>query len=609
MSDNRKQQAFNTRVRAARLARDRQHETFEPNGEEERYVRPNDTSFRTYLGSYTKGLPHNRRTGLVTAPKHFERFVDAINSGNPTDFIKVPLGPRPGLEFNSEEECMDANLFNSGIAGRTCLRAWESMGAGLVFDLEGPDAQACGMPPAPKLDSDELAAEISELYWMSLIRDVKFNDFSSDRTVRRAANRLNKMPWIRMSDAPSSSLTPEERRRLRGPFTPQNVFRGVLTGDDVGPYISQFLLAGTRGIGDIHSRADGYIKYGAHRIDQRVRRAGENLDYMTTWEAFLDVQNGAAVAERATFESGDDAYRFITTPRDLATFVHFDALYQAYLNACLIMIDNKVPYDEGIPFRGKDFKDHQQGFAHFGDPHILTLVTEVATRALKAARFQKFNTHRRLRPEAVGGLIERFHNEQDNELFAGVRPLYQAVDRSLLNSVAEHNEEQNQGSDFGVPRAQDFNPAGEILETRLLPMAFPEGSPMHPSYGAGHATVAGACVTVLKAFFKHDARLPFCFVPNEDGTKLVDNSNNMESKLTVEGELNKACSNISIGRNWAGVHYYSDYYESILLGEEIAIGILEEQMLTYPEIENFHMTLPRFNGETIRITRDGIVPV
>src|SRR5437660_6510937 len=38
----------------------------------------------------------------------------------------------------------------------------------------------------------------------------------------------------------------------------------------------------------------------------------------------------------------------------------------------------------------------------------------------------------------------------------------------------------------------------------LLPITFPEGSPTHPSYGSGHATVAGACVTVLKAFFNTD---------------------------------------------------------------------------------------------------------
>ena len=39
-------------------------------------------------------------------------------------------------------------------------------------------------------------------------------------------------------------------------------------------------------------------------------------------------------------------------------------------------------------------------------------------------------------------------------------------------------------------------------ETLLLPMAFTPGSPVHPAYGAGHASVAGVCVTVLKAYFK-----------------------------------------------------------------------------------------------------------
>lgn len=37
-------------------------------------------------------------------------------------------------------------------------------------------------------------------------------------------------------------------------------------------------------------------------------------------------------------------------------------------------------FDPGIPFQLDDLTDKQQGFAHFGPPHILTLVTEVATR-------------------------------------------------------------------------------------------------------------------------------------------------------------------------------------------------------------------------------------
>ena len=66
--------------------------------------------------------------------------------------------------------------------------------------------------------------------------------------------------------------------------------------------------------------------------------------------------------------------------------------------------------------------------------------------------------------------------------------------------------------------------------------------------------------------------------------------------LTLEGELNKLAANISIGRNMAGVHYFSDYYDSLRLGEEIAIGILEEQALTYPK-DAFNLSLVTFDGK------------
>ena len=357
----------------------------------------------------------------------------------------------------------------------------------------------------------------------------------------------------------------------------------------------------------IHQFTDGFIQYGSLRIDQRVRTATPFKDYMTTWEAWLDVQNGADVRGLETYDN-DPGYRFIATPRDLATYVHFDALYEAYLNACLILLGLGIEFDPDIPFQDKDFRDKQQGFAHFGGPHILSLVTEVATRALKAVRFQKFNVHRRLRPEVVGGWVHRFQtgSVQDikvietvvNGLSAGVKGL----DKTLLEEIEIHNHKQNKDFDDVIqddpPKMADrYADPSAKRPSYLLPMAFPEGSPMHPSYGAGHGTVAGACVTILKAFFNHQATLPFCFQPNANGSKLEPYS--CPEKLTVEGELNKLCSNISIGRNWAGVHYFSDYIESIRLGERIAIGILEEQKLTYGE--NFFMTVPLFDGGSIRI--------
>jgi hypothetical protein len=107
----------------------------------------------------------------------------------------------------------------------------------------------------------------------------------------------------------------------------------------------------------------------------------------------------------------------------------------------------------------------------------------------------------------------------------------------------------------------------DVLHTKngssLLPMAFPEGSPTHPAYGAGHATVAGACVTMLKAFFDGSFVLPSPMVPTPNGTGLVPYTGH---DLTVANELNKVAANVAIGRNGAGVHWRSDYASSLHLG-------------------------------------------
>ncbi len=78
---------------------------------------------------------------------------------------------------------------------------------------------------------------------------------------------------------------------------------------------------------------------------------------------------------------------------------------------------------------------------------------------------------------------------------------------------------------------------------------------------------------------------------------LVESS--FQGTLRVGEELNKLADNISVGRNMAGVHYFTDAFESLLLGEKIAIGILEEQKLTIRE--SFKFLLTKFNGETIEI--------
>jgi len=539
---------------AADLANRAAHPAHMPNGDEDEQPR--------FAMSFTKGLPHDRETGVVAEDASFILFVDATNSGDPQDFINTPLGPADGKFIT--------------VNGNSTVRGWESQGAGQAFDLQGPDAQAVTMPPAPKAGSDELVAEIAEVYGQALLRDVPLSALRFDgghkAEVDDVLDALNQLTWF--GDTQLKQLTRPERTRRRPALTPATAFRGIAEGDEVGPYLSQFLLVGSTGLRGTRDVADGYIQYGSQTISQRVQEATDR-NYMTGWGEWFDVQNG--LDARGTEEYFDNQ-RFITTGRDLATYVHYDALYQAYLNACLILLDQGVPFDDGIPFQQPDVIDHQQGFAHFGPAHILTLVPEVATRALKAVRFQKFNIHRRLRPEALAARLETAELLESNEVSA----MRTAIDYNPIASMIRKSNHYESGT-----------------ASLLLPMAFAEGSPMHPSYGAGHATVAGACVTILKAFFDHDH--PFAaagaadcaYVASAGGSELervpVLDAHGNRAELTVEGELN----------DWAGVHYFSDYWESMLMGEEIAIGILREQKLCFQE--EFTMTIPRFDGTVVTV--------
>jgi hypothetical protein len=255
-------------------------------------------------------------------------------------------------------------------------------------------------------------------------------------------------------------------------------------------------------------------------------------------------------------------------------------LYQAYFNAMLIMLQPPDASDQvtgggmGVPLNpGNPYlkSRNQMGFGTFGAPAIATAVAEIATGALKAVWYQKWLVHRRLRPEAYGGLV---HN-----MLSGAR--FYPLHADVLSSHAAA--------------------AVKILHnTYLLPMAFPEGSPLHPSYGAGHATVAGAAVTILKALFDESYVIPNPVVPSADGLSLMLYAGSDAGSLTVGTELNKLASNIALGRNFAGVHWRSDYEESLKLGEALAISVLADQKLTYREpFAGF--TFTKFDGTKITV--------
>lgn len=505
-----------------------------------------------FAGTFSKGLEHDPSTGLVDNPRDCQVLLDALDTVRTSESFPDP---------NAVAVVDTVPRASSVPEDKT--RPFVNPVAGAAAGIYGIDAYDMTIRAAPGLDSRQAAIELVELYWMALMRDIPFDEWDSHPLASEAVREL---------DALNKTTVPAGEEQFAAHYRGdgslgteidlQRLFRGSAPGDDAGAYISQLLIKD--------------IPYGTLQIEQKQHRLKSTRNYMDDWEAWLNVQNGYDTSKkRGDLEDVKAPKRHIVTLRDLAHYVRFDALHEAYFNAALILLDAEAPLSEANPYTRTG---GQEGFGTYGGPHLLVAVTEAATRALHAVWHQKWMVHRRLRPEAMGARAEL---QRANKEFA-------FVDDLVLESDA----------------------AAKILSRQaniLLSQAFPEGSPMHPSYGAGHATVAGACTTILKAFFETDAEFPApkTIVTRPDGsTKLVDSA----ESLTVGGEINKLAANIAIGRDGAGVHYRSDYTKSMSLGEAVALGLLQEQAMAMKEgtdPNGIAFRFENFSGQWIDVLYSG----
>ena len=377
-----------------------------------------------------------------------------------------------------------------------------------------------------------------EDYWMALARDIPFSQYGNESITAGAIADLDKLSRFRGP-------------KVNGQVTAGTLFRGSTPGDLIGPYLSQFFLLPVS-LGTLGPIAQKYNTY------------APSTDYLTDFTSWLAVQNGQGPFP-ANVVSGTS---YIKNGRDLGAWAHIDFVFQAYLFAAQWLLGNKAPFNPGNPYLTIT---NQSGVQTFGPQHILDLLGEVSNRALKAMWYQKWFVHRALRPIAYGGLV---HNT-----ITGVANY--PVHRDVLNSQAV---------------GQIFIKHGSYL----LPAAYPEGGPQHPSYAEGHGVIAGACVTALKAFFDESFVIPNPMVASDDGQSLLPYTGSDVGQITVGGELNKLANNVALGRDMAGVHWRSDAEQALLLGEKVTISILRDQRHTYNEpFSGF--TFTRFNGNPITV--------
>ncbi|HLX07627.1 MAG TPA: vanadium-dependent haloperoxidase [Thermoanaerobaculia bacterium] len=498
VAEDRARHAFDTRVAAARLQDGQPAARHATNGDE--------AELPGWIACYSKGLPHDARGEVDGAA--YRLLLDAIASGRPADFERIPLG---GF----------VKLANPQ--------------GGLALNLIGPDPARVELAPPPRFASAEQAAELVELYWQSLLRDVAFADYETHPLALRAAEDLSRLAGFRGP------------RTAAGRVTPATLFRGAGAANLAGPYVSQFLYK------------DIFLP--PMWVPQKVRTAVAGMDFLVRPDDWLTVQNGAI----AGVNRFDGQPRHLRNGRDLGEFVHRDFSYQGALDACLIL--QKIG---ALPNGGNPYKHSrtQSGFATFGAPYLFYLLAVVTQVALAAAWYQKWCVHRRLRPEEYAGRVE---------VHRAGRARY-PIPEELLASAA----------------------VGEVASRHgaaLLPQAYPEGCPLHPSYPAAHAVIAGAGVTVLKAFFDESYLVPNPVVPAPDGLALRPYAG---PPLAIGGELDKLAWNIAMGRNFAGIHWRSDAAGGLDLGERVAVAVLREMKLTGNEVFA-GFSLRRFDGSRMTV--------
>lgn len=332
----------------------------------------------------------------------------------------------------------------------------------------------------------------------------------------------------------------------QGVIGPQDLFRTSYRGVRTGPMVSQFLY--------LPFSFDGIA------IDPMIDAPAQE-DFVTDFATWVDVQNGNG--PRGIPTDGTKVYP--RTVRDLGKVAGSDTINSVYFRAMQIF-GFLGPTDAANPYKNAA---RQIPFATFGLGHLVELIGKVH-KGERHAWWQKWNVHRFLRPEAAGGRVHRIKTDGADY------PVHD--DLIMRSSVLDHIHDK-----FG---------------SYLLPQMFRNGGPSHPSFVAGHAISAGACVTLMKAWYDENAEWPFDPVEaTPDGQVLIPY---VSETLTVGGELNKLAHNLSFGRDMSGVHWRADNIEGIRQGEELAIRILREEKVTYAE--NFDgFTLTKFDGETITI--------
>lgn len=525
-------------------------------------LNPDITNVPHYAGMFTKTFAHDPVTGIATAAGQasFETLLQAVANGQEATYAAIAQSP-------------------------TNTRKLVNPQASAAWCMLGRDTGQISIPQAPSLTSQISGADMAENYLMAIARTVSFSQYGTG--VGTDADTINGGSITNNACSVLNAMPGYTGPRVGGFVTPAVLFRANYPGTQVGPYISQFAYL------DIYIYDQPLLA-----VKQYMAIKG-NHSYGVTKADFIRIQNGEVPDTTNDF---DGTVHYMINGNDLGTLVHYDMLSEPYVYAQNVLFNNKFtnalayPLSSANPYSNGAITN-QDPFATLWYPDLANLVGAVSLQGLKTAWEAKWRWSLRLRPEAMAGIVHQTKTTGVNTYGIDTQILGTIGGINLLNWVRSTNQRQA--------------PGNSAYATYLLALEYPEGSPVHPSYLAGHATVAGATVTVMKAFIDDTAQFSTYATPMvpdpSNPYNLIPYTGPDVNQMTIGGELNKLASNITFGRNFAGVHFRTDGDVSLQVGEQVAIAYLQDWARTYAEQSFNGFELTKFNGQRIRILPDQII--
>ena len=212
-----------------------------------------------WIGNFSKGLPHAQNGEVASGA--YQSLMSALVTGSVNALEGISRGS--GMKFVNPL-------------------------ASLSFQMEGSDSHRLGMDPPPAFSSAEAAAEMVELYWQALARDIPFTAYAASPVTQAAVAELNRLSAFRGPTA-------------NGKVTPDTLFRGKVSGGLAGPSISQFFWQPV----PVNSTA----------VQQLYTAGAPGIDYLNTWDEWLVIQTGVPPFRQWT---SDPRPKYIYNGRSLA---------------------------------------------------------------------------------------------------------------------------------------------------------------------------------------------------------------------------------------------------------------------------------------------------